>query len=80
MSDIAKLLIASLTAFIAGTRDFIEKHFREFYLAGLFLTGAVLLIRYGQLAWVSDWIQKGVVIGAILLLIQKVNPPPEVKP
>jgi hypothetical protein len=54
-----------------------EHHFDKLYLAGLFLMGAVILHFWGSNPAVSDWVQKGAVIGAMLMLITGNKKSPE---
>lgn len=50
-------------------KTLLKDHFFEFYLALLFVIGAVVLVLWGNKPEVADWVEKGVVIGAILGLI-----------
>ncbi len=63
------LVLQFVIAIADWLKSLIERHFNEFYLAGLFVSGAMILVRWGNLPHVADWVEKGVVIGAALGLI-----------
>jgi len=54
---------------VVWLKHLIHEQFDKLYLAGLFFTGAMILVRWGALPHVADWVEKGVVIGAALMLI-----------
>ncbi len=63
------LVVQAIIGTVDWVKSLIERHFNEFYLVGLFVSGAMILVRWGSLPHVADWVEKGVVIGAALGLI-----------
>lgn len=73
--DIFREFVLAIRGLLDWYKALLAEHFLEIYLATIFFVGAVVLHLWGDNSAVSDWVQKGAVIGAILMLIKDKRPP-----